>query len=970
MYTEILLLITTLSEKSTIRGNTMKATPHFTYAILIAFFAFCVDAFSQKTNNAIQFEPNELMIRMYHGYYDANKVNSELSRVGCEVVWQALKPEESITFNSLSLPLAQDGLAAFNMNELRNAESYVLRTFRVRYQGNQSPEVMARIVKQKVASVEIAEAIPVEKVFTTPNDPLLSSQKNHLDVMKVLEAWEVTKGDSNIIIAIIDNGIDITHVELENNVVINTSEIPGDSIDNDGNGYVDDYKGVNLTWKDDGSNPNDYSVAHEHGTQAAGNACAMPDNKAGGLGTGFLSKLLAIKAGKVGSSGVHRGYEGIMYAAKRNVHVISCSWGTPNYNSPINNSIVQYAISRGCAVVAAAGNSSDDSIYFPANYYGVLGVGNSYYYDQKAISSSYGVACDIMAPGENFFTIFPGNSYANFSGTSSACPLVAGIIAVTRSVYPQLTGVQAAEHVRQTADVMDIKGTPLEHILPSRANMLRAVTENPMSRSSIVCKNYSYEVRKGTTRLVTNKFEVDDTVEVTLIVHNRLAKANNVVFTVSQPYINEGSVQMIDSVATVAVVESGEDITLNKFLFVVKKESLIPELLRVSITADTQKPDFFLINFVPTNDMSDFSTDSLTISAGDKGFIGFGGMNNSLDRRGKGLELKSYENFIYNGSLVSANNSSGFFVTYADSNKSVGAFASSTDFRAKKMFNTISPTIRIVDDSTADATNKIGVEVYTDFAVRNDIPNAIKVLHKVKNVSGKTLQNIAMGYFFDFDIGPQGEDNKTALFPEALPDGCMTCAAEIISREGGYPYIGLSVRSERNEDVPAAAGLTKILDDDIVNLQEKIAMINSGTSIQTSTIGDVQAAIGTKFSGSILPDETRMCEICFGAAWSKEKLAQSLKDCMSSITSVQNEVVNSDNMFLYPNPTTGIINIQIRNSGLVNGYVSDILGRIVYEFPVNNTEQNYVQSISVQHLNEGIYFVHVGGYVKKLIVRK
>lgn len=947
----------------------MKKLSTFTFCFILFLLSSYLNVFSQKQNDKAVYVPNEIMVRMRSGYIDKDKVNTELNKVGCDVLWQALKPEESITFNPLLYSSSQGDKNFITLQSLYSAENYVLRTFRVGYSGNELPETMCRILKQKLMGVELAEPIAIETIFTAPNDSELSSQKQHLDAMKVLESWEITQGDSNYIIAVVDNGIEVTHVEFEDKLAINNAEIPNDNIDNDANGYVDDYKGVNLTWREDGSNPNQYHVVDSHGTQAAGNACAMPDNKIGGIGTGFRSKLLAVKAGKMGSTGIFNGYEGIMYAAKRNAHVISCSWGTPNFYSAINNSIIQYALSKGCAVVAAAGNTSDDSIYYPSNYDGVLGVGNSYYYDQKASSSTYGVGCDIMAPGENFMTVFTNNSSAPFNGTSSACPLVAGIVAVTMAKFPEYSGLQICEHVRRTGDKMDEGGRPLEFILPERVNMLNAITKNPFAQSAIVYDNADFYVRKGNNNILTNKFEIYDTVDIIIKVENRLAKAIDVNFTVSQPYKEEGSVKMVDSVHSISAMETAEKITLPKFSFVVQKASLKPELLRVSISATTQKPDFFLISFVPTNDMNDFSTDSLTISAGDNGYIGFAGTNNNEDRRGNGLELTSYGNFIYNGNNSSANNSSGFIVTYADSTKAVSAFSNASDFRAKQTFSSKTPTVRIIDDSVAGAGTKIGVEIYTDFAVNNNVPNAIKVIHKLKNMSEKSLNNIALGYFFDLDIGPQGSDNKAALFPEAIPDGCIPCAAEIVSRGGIYPFVGFSVRSEKSDDIPAAVGTSQVLDDDIVSLQEKIALLNSGTAVQTSTIGDIQVAIGTKFTGAIAPNENRSCEICMGSAWTKEQLAQSLKDCMTNITNV-NEYISENTMSVFPNPATYTLYISTNGISEHKGIISDLFGRIVYEFQTMSNGNNNTATINTETLQAGMYVVRIGSFTQKVIINK
>lgn len=928
----------------------------------------------EKNHDSIRFVESELMVRLRPEYIDRSKAEQVFSSLNCDIIRQILTPEESITFNTSLAFSAPSSLPIADIQGLYEAEYSLLRTYRIRYHEGFSAEKMCEKLRT-VPAIEIAEPISIETILTTPNDPFIDNQQEYLDVMKVLESWEITQGSPDIIIAIVDNGIETTHADLAGNLALNNAEIPNDGLDNDNNGYIDDYSGVNLTWRSDGSDPNDYSVLDFHGTSAAGNACAIPNNGTGVMGTGFRSKLLAIKAGKKNTFNISEGYEGIMYAAKRGAHVISCSWGSAGLFSLINQSIIQYAISRGCAVLASAGNSANTAVYYPANYHGVLGVGNSLPNDTLASSSTYGIACDIVAPGESFFTLNTNNSYRPFDGTSSACPLVAGVVAVARSRFPQYSGLQICEHVRRTGDPLAIMGTQLDKIVPSRVNMLRAITEQPTSRSAIVYKDIQYSVRRGKDKIRLSKFTVNDTVEMRVIIHNRLFDAANVTFTAFQPQ-EFTSLRMLDSVVNVSAIPADAIVEIGTFSFIVKQESIIPELLRFNIETPSQTPDFFLVQVTPVTDMTNFNTDSLTISASDNGQIGFAGTLFGANRRGTGLVLTSYDNVIFNGGNANdpqnfSNYSSGLIVTDIDANTSknrvVSAFAAATDFTALQPFTASSPTVSIITDTTS--TEKIGIEIRSDYAVNNSVPNAIKIIHDLKNISSDTLNTIALGYFFDIDLGNQGLDNRVALFPEAIPEGCNSCAAEIVTRTGNHALFGFLVRSDKPDDKPAAAGVRGVLDDYTITSQEKIALLNSGTALQTSIVGDIQVAIGTQFSGDILPGTERTCEICIGAAWTKQELAQSLQRCMATITSVSDKEITTPNI-VFPNPAADILYVHSPTSQASTGYITTILGEKVHEFTLTQTGTASVQAISLEHVPNGLYIVHIGSTTQPIIVTK
>lgn len=133
-----------------------------------------------------------------------------------------------------------------------------------------------------------------------------------------------------MVVAVIDNGVDQTHEDLKASIAVNSGEIPGNFIDDDNNGAVDDYNGYNLAWEDDGTQPGvTYNNgAGGHGTNVAGIVSATTNNALGIAGIANRCKLFPIKAAPVNTGSIVYGYEGMIYAAQRGFKVINCSWGS------------------------------------------------------------------------------------------------------------------------------------------------------------------------------------------------------------------------------------------------------------------------------------------------------------------------------------------------------------------------------------------------------------------------------------------------------------------------------------------------------------------------------------------------------------------------------------------------------------------------------------------------------------------
>jgi len=279
----------------------------------------------------------------------------------------------------------------------------------------------------------------------TPNDKLWGIRQ-----VKAPQAWSVTRGSSDVVVAVVDTGVDYEHPALKQNMWSNLAELNGVAgVDDDGNGYVDDIHGVDFitgqpTPMDD----------EGHGSHVAGTVAGRLDEQ-NFYGVAPDVRIMAIKTHNTDGEGSKSSVvKGILYAADMGARVLNCSWGgapeADDFDQLLHDAI-QYADSKGALLVAAAGNASDNNDsgpHYPANYElpNVISVAASDKLDRKAFFSNYGVrTVDLAAPGLAIWSVRNGGSgYTSLSGTSMASPHVAGAAALLAS-SPMGSSMTAAE---------------------------------------------------------------------------------------------------------------------------------------------------------------------------------------------------------------------------------------------------------------------------------------------------------------------------------------------------------------------------------------------------------------------------------------------------------------------------------------------------------------------------------------------
>lgn len=289
---------------------------------------------------------------------------------------------------------------------------------------------------------------PNFEVETTdvPNDDKFElqknlSQQNNADI-DAPEAWEITTGANQYVVAVVDTGLDYTHPDIAPNAWVNPFEIPGNGIDDDGNGYVDDIHGINVI-----TGSGDPMDDNGHGTHVAGIIGAKGNNGEGISGIAWNTKIIGVKfldAG--GGGGTFNAIKGIEYLIDLkhkgvNIVVANNSWAGLGKSTALEN-VIKEAYEAGILFVAAAGNSAsnnDNIKFYPASYKvpNVISVAALDTSNNLAIFSNYGVgSVHIAAPGTLIVSAYPGGYYAYLSGTSQAAPHVSGAALLAKAAFP------------------------------------------------------------------------------------------------------------------------------------------------------------------------------------------------------------------------------------------------------------------------------------------------------------------------------------------------------------------------------------------------------------------------------------------------------------------------------------------------------------------------------------------------------
>jgi predicted outer membrane repeat protein len=330
------------------------------------------------------------------------------------------------------------------------------RIYRIRLHpdsGESLDEVLAAYRSRP--DVEYAEANPVISICATPNDRQYANQWA-LQKIHAPEAWDTCRGSSEVIVAVIDTGVDCNHPDLQGNLWTNGAEQKGrPGVDDDDNGYVDDVHGYNFIYRS--GDPTD---EQGHGTHCAGIIGAVGNNHTDIAGVCWSARIMALRIfGADGEGTAADAVPAIYYAVANGADVISCSWGGPDVSNALRDAIA-YAHEEGVVVVAAAGNNDSDVPFYPAAYPNVISVAATESDDDRRQPSNYGAWVVIAAPGSDILSLramlpvetIRGETVTSMSGTSMAAAYVSGACALLLAANPLLRCDEVRSILTTTAD--------------------------------------------------------------------------------------------------------------------------------------------------------------------------------------------------------------------------------------------------------------------------------------------------------------------------------------------------------------------------------------------------------------------------------------------------------------------------------------------------------------------------------------
>ena len=636
-------------------------------------------------------------------------------------------------------------------------------------------DVVSRLNKSGL--VEWAEPRYRVKPFFTPNDPMLTDLY-HLGVIKAYEAWDITQGDTNLTIGIVDGGIQFDHPDLIANIKYNYAD-PINGIDDDNNGYIDDWRG----WNPANNTNNSTATISPHGLFTSGISSATVNNNAGIAGVGFKTKFLTIRIDN--SQGWSFGYEGIAYAAEMNCTVINCSWGNNTF-SQLSQSVVNYAtINKNCLVVAAAGNSNNELKVYPASYEGVISVGGTMANDDKWGNSTFNYAVDIVAPANLLKSTFAFSGYDVSSGTSFSAPMVSAAAALIKTQFPNLNARQLGERLKVTADTLLYNNAPnfnfRNKLGAGRLNILRALTDP--SKPSVYLENQTWADNND------QFLQPGDTVTLSGQWMNYLTASTSALSV--QVSSLSAYIQIITPSFTIGVLPSMLPQPLTQPIqFVLLAGMPYNADLAIKLTfEDVNYKAFQIIEQRFNRDYIDLTNGFISTTITSKGAIGYNA-NNALD--GTGIKTTNDDRLIFYGGLMLGTS------TTKVSNNTYGATLPSYDNDfvrlsavEKEMEGNKTHVTCEFDDSGA-AANAIGLKIkQKSTAINNSADQNFLILdYTIINNSINTIPTLASGLYMDWEVGVNESENIARYDPASK----LTYA---FNPNEGNRYVGVKLLSNQ-----------------------------------------------------------------------------------------------------------------------------------------------------------------------------
>jgi len=768
---------------------------------------------------------------------------------------------------------------------------------------------------QELDFIEWIEYRYCQELFYEPNDPLIGSQY-YLELIRAFDAWNISMGDSAVKVGIVDTGIDPTHVDLVNQIAYNYLD-PVNGIDDDGDGFIDNFMGWNIA-------ENNYNViadVNPHGVGVAGIVAAESDNGVGIAGVAPGVKILPVKI--MSNNGLLKSsYEGVVYAAEHGCKIIVCSWGGV-LPSNLGREVIRYVVDElGVLVVAAAGNSRDENLYYPASYPGVVSVLASNQFNHKWEGSTYGYRIDIAAPGQNILSTAFGNTYSSTSGTSNAAPIVAGVASVIKFLRPHLNPYQIVAQIKATAmwlDTMPANAPYRDKIGAGRVDMFNAVSDTNMFYLQIptkivdaeeVCPNETYRLKGELKNLLCSK----NGVTVTISPLSEYVSIANNTFIVNH-WQSGGIVQMWDY-----------NIRLN-----IDANTPLDFLIPIRFTYSVDGRNYNEVRTIPAEkswyDIDMFDMKMTLSNVGKPAYHSLSPLTGNGFRKGNSSSLMWDVGLIVGKSEV----------------KVVSGIFGNIDFTSNTAVSHVENTT--LQQATANFTdinspNSVGLDYQVTAYTGSDYPISAAVIYEVKvtNITDAAIENIRVGMFANWIVrtGAVVTTNRQLQL-------VTTKSIDI------YPYThGLAILSDtenfNNYSFDTGASPQGIDITDNFTTQEMWQALNSPREMTYALEKTTPAHLTSIKIDVLQPAQSQLIRFAFLTDSHVSQIEQHVQSLRNHFTSISE--TDKSSFSIYPNPA----NKTVRFSELPNKVtVYNLLGEKVFE------TQTAIFELCVENWASGVY---------------
>lgn len=646
--------------------------------------------------------------------------------------------------------------------------------------------------------VEYAELAPKHVLINRPNDPLYAYQYycGMIGLDSAMEIYESAQKKDSVIIGIVDTGVDPLHEDIAGAMFVNPGESGIDSIgnsksangiDDDNNGFIDDWQGWDFASSTDQVKGDNRAVpGHLHGTHVAGIACAITNNEKGIVGIARNHKILPVKVGFDDSNSVtvSGSYEGMVYASLMGADIINCSWGSPTA-SMAEQEIINEVLQQGSVIIGGAGNDQSPIAFYPASYRGVISVAALGADTVKANYSNYHETVDISAPGSFIYSTVLGNTYGYSSGTSMAAPVVTGIAGLIKSLRPEYSAGQIAGIMKASA--LDVSELNKEYMTSLGAGMVHAARALSISNPRYAEIVQSQFVETNPDGMYTPGERVD----LSIVIHNILEDADScmvIIHSDDKQYpvgiINDTlNIGMLKATTVYAIGESIKCILPNISPF---NHRIV---LRLDIMSGAKRIGSGFAELIINPTYRTMRSNDMHVTVTSQGHIGYN--DYPSNQQGIGVMLPPYQQ-----SLLFE---SGFIVGTSAKQLSNGVRDISGDEQEKSFYITSSVGIASPGEKTtsqslarfADSVRAIDAGVSVKHQVFQsddaDLSSMIFMTYDIKNERNERVDSMYAGMFYDWDIGPSGQNNICAFDHN---DGYAQCFSTVDST---LPYIGVTL---------------------------------------------------------------------------------------------------------------------------------------------------------------------------------